>query len=456
MNNDLTRLPPHSLDAETSLLASLMLDDAARSEQLPLLRLDDFFAPDHGIIFTVLADMARRHRPVDGVLLIDELAKRQLLDEVGGQAYIGQILNSVPNAAHAAHYARVVREKAKLRAAIAIAHDVIRQAYAPTDGDAGDVILRDMARAADEAAACGVADTIVSLERAVADVLTAKGSGVLTRRLTGLAELDAMTGGVPIGGMTIVAAPAGMGKSQLGRQVVKNIGTGVGHPDNAVPCGIVAAEEPIGKIVDNYLAGVSGVQNSRVVYNRDLTPADWNKLYAAGEHLRSLPIFVDDAQRQLSRVEATIRRMVRRHGCQVIVVDHLHLLDGEARGENRTAEVTKLSGALKALFKELKVCGIVVCQVNRTADPLEAPELRHLRDSGSLEADGDLILQLRRRDYVAWRDDPDGYVPDHRLEVFVNKNKAGAMGVAELWFDGDRQTVTDWNGGHGPNVPDCF
>ena len=284
MNADSVRLPPHDHAAETCLLASLLLDPDARVEHVPALAPSDFFSPDHAAIFSVVADLTRRHRPVDAVLLRAELDSRQLLDEVGGQAYIGEILNAVPSAAHAAHYAGIVREKSMLRAVLSVANHAIRQVYVPAEGSGHAAnVLRELARSADEMATAGVADTIVPLDRAVLETLSAKYDGVRPRRATGLRDLDRLVGGLPIGGMTIVAAPPGMGKSQLCKVLVRNLAAGVGGRDNSVACGIVAAEENVGKIVDNYLAAVSGVQNSRIVYNRDLTAADWSKLYAAGD-----------------------------------------------------------------------------------------------------------------------------------------------------------------------------
>lgn len=461
------RLPPHSIDAEKCLLSSMMLDKDVIGEVGQIIDRDAFFQADHQVIFDVLLKMHRANRPVDAILLREELGKRQLLEEVGGNEYLGEILNTMPSAAHAMYYARVVAEKAKLRRIIEACNDGIRACYAPSGSEdpAGDIAAR-LERASVAVRETGHADTIQTIERAVHDVLEAKSSKTATRLYTGLTEIDVLCGGVPLSLFTTVAGKAGMGKSQLCKQIARNIAAGIPartwHQADAFgdptylelgaqpgwPVGIITIEENAPKIATNYLAGESGVVNDRIVYNR-LSADDWASLTDAVPRLAALPIFIDDAQRKLSDIVRVAKRMVRKHGVRAIVVDHLHLVDGETHA-NREQELSQISGGLKALFKELRVSGIVAQQMNRggNADRGTPPELDHLRGTGTLEADGDLIMQLNRDDYFNWK--KDGFVPNHRLDIYVNKNKDGAVGMRHAYFDGDSQTVTDWNGGGGP------
>jgi replicative DNA helicase len=238
-----------------------------------------------------------------------------------------------------------------------------------------------------------------------------------------------------------------MGKSQLLKQVLLN---------NAMEgrrAGLVSIEETGSKIGENLLSNRGGVENSRIVYNR-LDQDEWGRIEKARNEIADLPLFIDDAQFRISSIVATIRRLVKRHGCQIVGVDHLHLIDGETDA-NRTQEVTAISRTLKNTFKALGVAGVVCLQMNRrgASEQDAKPELDQLRDSEALVFDGDLIIQLHRRDYYEWKKAGPNFVPDHRLEVYVNKNKGGPVGSRELYFDGDTQSVGDWNGGAGPNAP---
>jgi replicative DNA helicase len=435
------RLPPCSVEAERCVLGSVLLDRDAFDAARPLLDRESFYQADHQIVWDVACDLYARGA-CDGLLVREELIRRQLLDEVGGVAYLGQILNAVPSSAHARHYAGIVAEKAKLRGLIAAANDALRDAYA--GGADADAVARRLEAAAVNVRETGFVDSVRTLDQIVAEALEQKAANVVTRFPTGLTDLDDLCGGLPIGGLTYVAGRAGMGKSQLLKQVLRNAaGTGVG-------AGLVTVEESRVKVAENLLANESGVTNSRIVFNQ-LTAGDWEALAAAQGRLGGLPLYVDDAQRKLSSIEAAVRRMVRKRGCRVIGVDHLHLIDGETDA-NREQELTKISGGLKALFKDLGVAGVVAVQMNRggSLDADAPPELHHLRGTGSLEQDGDLIVQLHRQDYYEWKKRGADFVPDHRLVAYVNKNKSGAVGSRQFYFDGDRQHVGDWNNGRGP------
>jgi len=430
------KIPPHDVDAERCLLASMVLDPSQVPELRPLLNPESFFQADHSIIFESIVSLHRAGAALDVITLCDDLRRRRLYEEIGGKAYIAQVIGSVPAAAHAPHYAGIVVEKFKLREVLSACMEAERHCYAPAAEDQADSIARRLEDAAARIRETGYRSTIVSLEQVLHEVLDAKQGGGSGRIPFGLEGLDELSGGAPISGYTLVAGAPGMGKSQLCKQVALSVAK------SGIPVGIIAAEESRQKIASNYLAGASGVENSKIVFNR-LGEEEWNQIYSAAPELMKLPIHIDDAHRKLSEVESTARRMVKKHGCGLIVVDHLHLLDGETEA-NRTQEITKISCALKSMFKELGVAGVVAAQLNRNVDDRKPPELRNLRDSGSLEADGDLILMLHREDYYRWKDDPQGFRPDHRLRVFVNKNKDGGVGWRDTYFDGDSQTIRHW------------
>ena len=460
------RLPPHSIEAEMCLLASMMLDKEAVESVTRAVDREMFYQADHQIIFDVLLKLHGQSRAVDAVIVREELLKRQLLEEVGGAAYLAAILDSVPSAAHAMSYARVVREKALLRQLISASNDVLRAAYAPHEEaasiltDAEKSILR-IAEA--HRSGIGAADSIQTLESIVYRVLESKENRKVERIPTGLAAIDRRIGGVPVGGLTLIAGRAGMGKSQLGKQIAMNHAKAGGVPL------IVSIEESAHKIGENYLSGASGIRNSRIVYNFEkqtffddrgqdvsLSEQDWGELSHAAGRLAPLKLYVDDAQQKLSDIARVIRRAVRKHGVTMVFVDHLHLIDAETDA-NRVQQITMISGGLKNLFKELKIAGVVAAQMNRGggAQGVEQdapPELWQLRDSGSLEQDGDLIFQLHRADYYNWKKLGKDFVPDNRLRIYINKSKSGGVGHQDAYFDGDHQQVLDWTSEHELNA----
>jgi replicative DNA helicase len=436
------RLPPHSTDAEEALLGAIAIDAQAFADVRPMLRGDSFFSADNQILYRTLAELYAAGKKVDMVLLRETLSVRGLLEEIGGTTYLMRILGGVPVVAYARHYAEIVVEKARLRELIAAANDVIRRCYAPMPEQGAEKIAAGLEAAAVSVREHGFVDSTRTLEEIIHEVISGKLNKVERRISTGLDELDELCGGLPLGRLTYVAGRAGMGKSQLCKQIVLNCAK------RGVPCGIIAIEETGEKIAENYLANQSGIENNRIVYN-NMGEVEWTAVMDAVPGLAPLPIVIDDAQRRLSSIETVVRRMVRKHKCRMIVVDHLHLIDGETEAA-REQEITKISGGLKLLWKQLNVAGLVAAQVNRGggSEHESPPELWHLRGSGSLEQDGDLILQLHRPDYYRWKKEQN-FKPDHKLTVYVNKNKDGAVGSREFYFNGDRQSIESWNGGQG-------
>jgi replicative DNA helicase len=316
-------------------------------------------------------------------------------------------------------------------------------------GEQADDIAGRLEKAAGHVRDVRHVDSIRRIGDIAREVLKGKKSGDVTRVRTGLRDLDDLcTGGLPIGQTTMIAAKPGMGKSLLGKQSARNIAEGIGA-QAAVPAGIITIEETGPKIATNYLSAIGQVVNSRIVKNA-VDEQEWGRLEGAADAVDELPVFVDDAQRALSDIQRVARRMVRKHGCRVIIVDHLHLIDGETDA-NREQELSRISGGLKSLWKELGVVGVELLQVNRGGEREAVPEWDQLRGSGSLEADGDLIIQLHRQDYFDWKKNPYAFVPTHQLCAFVNKNKDGPVGrwtcTSTGTFSGSRIGRTHWGEG---------
>jgi replicative DNA helicase len=392
----------------------------------------DFFQADHAIIYRVVATMHRAGKPVDSMLVREELERQKLMDEVGGIGYLGSILTSAPNAANGPHYAAIVREKATLRRLLSAANDAIRAVYEATDHDRACELARKFADKAAELATFGTTDPVVTLGEAAMDVLERRESPQVRRVNTGILTLDNLIGGLAKSKFTIVGADPRVGKSALIKQIGRNVSR------RGVPFGLVTVEEDREKVAENMLASTSGVPNHRIAYGL-LDKPDWERVEGAAAKLSGLPFYIDDTQQKLDDIVSAVERLATKYKCEVIGVDHLHLISCDA--PTREREVSKISKALKAVFKRCNVAGVVAAQLNRGQDAKQKPALRNLRDSGSLEADGDCIMLLYREDAVRYQED--GYIPTRTIEVNVPKNKDGRMGEVPLSFSGETQEIGD-------------
>lgn len=432
------RLPPHDLDAERCLVGSFLLagvDKAAQASIRAAVSPANFFSADYAALFSAAAELMDAGRPVDAVTVRAELARRGVLEEIGGVAFVADTIGSVPSYAHAAGYAAEVRECARWREVIAAGNDAIRRAHAARrlGGAAGASAyalelggrLARVARDAD-------GQRVWSADDMAAALMGDPDAGSRRFVPTGLSSLDAVVGGLPVGGKCIVGGKPGMGKSALMKQLALNL-SGSGFR-----VGYISVEEPWRKVAENLTANLGDVPNNRVAFGR-LTSSDRAKFLDGARALAALPLWVVDSARRLSDVRAAAQRLACEHGAEVVMVDHLHLIDPGA-GDNREREISVISAELKWTWKELGVCGVEAAQLNRKGGD-ERPWLDNLRDSGSLEQDGDTIVLLHREDYYR-RSDP-GYVPDGVLEAIVAKNKSGATGTVPLAFDESRQRIID-------------
>ncbi len=448
------RLPPHSIPAEMCAIASLLLcgDDSKLFTQIrALLHRDAFFQTDHQIIYDVITDLADKAVPLDSVIVREELVRRQLFEEIGGNTYLHQILNAVPNHRTGPHYANIVREKFIGRQTIAKCEDTIRSVHTPEDADCASALAMKAATELSEISAKGQVHEIESAEDLVGKWIDARDTGRVGIIPTGIKDLDKLIAGIRKGRFTIIGAKASMGKSTMLRQILLN------RAQEGMKVGLVAIEEDDSKITANLLSNLGGIENHKLINHEKLSTYEEKQLVEAMAKLGSLPLRVVDTAFNLTDISATIHRLVLEEGCEVIGVDHLHLIDGEVtKGGNRNQEVSGISRHLKMLFRKLNVAGVVAAQLNRGGDGIQGhtrqPVLRDLRDSGTLEQDGDLILLLNREDVYRYAEP--GYRTNGFLETLIAKNKDGAPAVITLDFWGGYQRVKDLPEDKKPRTPD--
>ena len=430
-------------DAERCVVNSFFLaDDGARTGLSTMLRAEHFSDAGCGAVWRALCDMHRAGRPMDAAILIPELKRRQALDDpVGGVQGLAAMLNAVPSAAAAEHYARIVLDLAVGRWTLALADRAIRRVRAPGGATYAD-IARQVEREFSRLSVGGAVQAVSPIGDVLAEWWAERGArpeGGALYVPTGMLELDDIIGGLGLGKFILIAARAHMGKSAFAKQLLLNIA------DAGTPCGIVSIEEDRRKIAANVTANLSGVQNDRLMHGT-LSDAELGRVADSIEGFRHLPIYVNDSAYRLAEIEAAATTMAVKHGCRVIVVDHLHLADAEIDA-NRERQVAHISGGLKRLGKRLGVAMVGLCQLNRGGGGADEyarrPTTRDLRDSGALEADGDVILMLHREDYYRSQKGEHDQL-DRKLECLIRKNKDGSLGDVPLCWDPDHQRITQW------------
>jgi len=420
------RLPPHSIEAEMCLVASMMLDKEMVGQVVQIIDRDAFYQADHQIIYDVLVKLYEQNRPIDAVILREELSKRQLLEEVGGVAYLAQILNSVPSAAHGAHYATIVREKALLRQLIAASNDVLRDAYAPHEQ--ADLVLDRAEKKIFEIAQKKVGNAMVELQEVLYEVFEMIENRGQRGVPTGFFELDDMLNGLQKGEMVIIAARPSMGKTAMAMNIVEHIAA-----DERQPCAVFSLEMSKQQLAQRMLCSRAEIDAHKLRKGL-LNSEEYTKLANVVGELAKAPIWVDDSP-GLTPLElrAKARRLKLQHDVKCIMLDYMQLMDNPGP-ESRQQQISEISRGIKAVARELNVPVIALSQLNRQSEGRDGhrPRMSDLRESGSIEQDADVIMLLHREDYYRMSE-PD-FQPDNIAEVIIAKQRNGPTGTVKLTF----------------------
>ncbi len=422
-----SRLPPAAVEAEMCMLASMMLDKDMVGQVVQILTSDQLYQADHQILFDIVVKLYEQNRPIDAVIVTEELKKRQMLEEVGGIAYIGQILNSVPSAAHGAHYAGIVREKALLRQLIAASNDILRDAYAPHEQ--ADLVLDKAEKRIFDIAQKKVSGALVPLESVLHEVFDM----IENRNQRGLetlfTELDDMLNGLQKGEMVIIAARPSMGKTAIAMNMIEAISA-----DQRFPCAVFSLEMSKQQLAQRLLCSRGDIDSHKL--RKGLLQAhEYQKLANVVGELAKAPIWVDDSP-GLTPLElrAKARRLKMQHDIKCIMVDYMQLMDNPGP-DSRQQQISEISRGIKAVARELEVPVIALSQLNRASEGRDGhrPRMSDLRESGSIEQDADVVMLLHREDYYRMSE-PD-FVPDNIAEVIIAKQRNGPTGTVKLTFD---------------------
>jgi replicative DNA helicase len=420
------RLPPSSVDAEMCLLASMMLEKEIIGQAVQIVTGESFFQADHQIIFEVLLKLYEQNRPIDAIIVCDELNKRKLLEEVGGRDYIGKILNTVPSAAHGEHYAKIVREKALLRQLISASNDILRDAYSPHEQ--AELVLDRAEKRVFDIASKKVSGNMAPLGEIAMQVYEMIESRNQRGLESGFFELDEMLNGLQNGEMIIVAARPSMGKTAFAMNIIEHIAA-----DTQQPCAVFSLEMSKQQLAQRLMCSRASIDAQKVRRGM-LQQQEYHQLAQVVAQLEKAPIWVDDSP-GLTPMElrAKARRMKLNHDIKCIMIDYMQLMDNPGP-ESRQQQISEISRGIKAVARELNVPVIALSQLNRASEGRDGhrPRMSDLRESGSIEQDADVIALLHREDYYRMSE-PD-FTPDNIAEVIIAKQRNGPTGTVKLTF----------------------
>ena len=430
------KVPPHSIEAEQSVLGSLMLDNQSWEKTADLLVENDFYRRDHQLIFRAIADLFEQSQPVDVITLAEYHDKRGELDKVGELAYLGMLARNTPSSANIIAYASIVRERSILRQLIAVGTAISNVAFSP-EGKSSEEML-DLAEGqvfeiAEKGAkrSGGFIQVKEVLSRVVdrIDTLFEQDSPI-TGLSSGFNDFDEQTSGMQPADLVIVAGRPSMGKTTFAMNLAEHAAI-----KSKVPVAVFSMEMPADALAMRMLSSLGQIDQHRLRTGR-LNDDDWPRLTSAIALLNEAPLFIDDTPAlTVTELRARARRLKREHGLSMIVIDYIQLMQGSSRSsnENRATEISEISRSLKALAKELEVPVVALSQLNRSLEqrPNKRPIMSDLRESGAIEQDADLIVFIYR-DEVYNEDSAE----KGKAEIIISKQRNGPIGTVALTFQG--------------------
>ena len=432
------RVPPHSLEAEQSVLGGLLLDNTAWDRIGDVLSLDDFYRDDHRRIYRHIAKLVEHGKPADVVTVAESIESSEDKDKTGGLAYLGTLAQNTPSAHNIRRYAEIVHERAVMRRLASVGNEIADSALNPLGKDVGQLLDEAESRVFQIAEAgvrgrVGFHDIHQLLSQVMERVdflYSRENPSDITGVPTGFRDVDGKTSGLQEGDLIIVAGRPSMGKTAFALNIVEHVAV-----EAKKPVAVFTMEMSGTQIAARMLGSLARIDQHKLRTGK-LSDEDWNRLADGLGKLHDAPIHVDEtAALNPLELRSRARRLARQHGkLGLVVVDYLQLMvtDGK-REENRATELSEISRSLKALAKELSVPVVALSQLNRSVDqrPDKRPIMSDLRESGALEQDADLILFIYR-DEVYNRDSGE----KGKAEIIIGKQRNGPIGTVDLTFLG--------------------
>jgi len=427
----LDRIPPQNLDAEQAILGSLMVERDLIPIISEIVQKSDFYAPHHATVYDAVIALYERGEPVDKVSVVEELRRRRLLEEVGGADFISQLLNTVPTAASAEYYAKVVAEKAILRSLITAGGRIATIGFEQPENvdevvDRCEQMIFDIGRRSTGGFTLVRELLKPAFERI--DTLYHQ-KGTVTGVPSGFARLDQFTTGFQPGELIIIAARPSMGKTSLGLNIAMNAAK-----DAAKHAAVFSLEMSNDQLVQRFLSMEARI-DAQALRTGNIKDREWGEITRAMGVLAEIPIYVDDsAALTVGEVRSRSRRLAAQNGLDLIIIDYLQLLRSpNIRVTNRVEIIDEICRGLKALAKELKVPVIALAQLNRSPESRndKRPMLSDLRESGGIEQEADVVAFIYRDEYY----NPPTPENENIAEINIAKQRNGPTGLVQLRFD---------------------
>ena len=447
-HQDLLKIPPHDEAAESAVLGALMIDKNAILKVADILIPVDFYKGAHKKIYDAALALYEKHNPIDILSISNYLKERHMLDEVGGRAYLAELVNQVPSAAHVAHYAQIIREKRILRELISTSIEIAEKAFSARDDRNMENLLDDVEQSifgiTQRAVVQDFANIRDELDNAFERIQAVhRGEGVVSGVETGFKEIDKRLSGFQKSDLIILGARPSLGKTSLALDIARHIGV-----KSKLPVGIFSLEMSRAQITDRLLSAEALVNLQKMrTGGLDLNSDDVTEsIHNAYEKLGAAPIFIDDTPSpNILQMRAMARRLQMRHGLSLLIVDYLQLVSPRNPRDNIVQQITEISRGLKSLARELQVPVLALSQLSRAVDQRDdhSPKLHDLRESGSLEQDSDIVLFIWRKN-----DDKERSV---MREIKIAKYRNGATDDFQLRFDREYASFRDpYYGGEPP------
>lgn len=431
------RIPPHSIEAEQSVLGSIFLDPETVVNVLEYLESSDFYRKNHQIIFDAILQLNNRNEAIDVVTISNELDTKNQLENAGGMEYLAELAVAVPTSANVEYYAKIVEEKSILRNLIRSATEIVRKGYEEGDElavmlDSAEQNILQVSERRNRSGFIRISDVVSASLQNIESL--AQRSDDVTGVPTGYIALDKMTAGLQKEELIILAARPAVGKTAFALNIAQNVAT---KADQVVA--IFSLEMGAESLVNRMLCAEGNIDAGHLRTGQ-LSEDEWSNLIMAMGTLGQSKIFIDDTPGiRIAEIRAKSRRLLQEQGkLGLIVIDYLQLIEGNNR-ESRQQEVSDISRQLKKLAKELKVPVIALSQLSRGVEQRQdkRPVLSDIRESGSIEQDADIVAFLYRDDYYE-REGGEESEPDEQennvVEVIIEKNRSGARGTVKLLF----------------------
>ncbi len=454
-SENLNKIPPQSIEAEKSLLGSLMLDQNAIIKVADFLKVKDFYKKNHQEIYQVMLELFEKNEPIDLLSVSTKLKEKNLLTQVGGNGYLSELINEVPTAAHVINYAKIIQKKRILRDLIEASYELNELGY--NEEEDIDTILDRAEQKIFSIAQKRISQSFLPIKKGLESAFErleklSKQRGEVRGVPTGFRDLDSILSGFQKSDLIILAARPSMGKSALALNIAANIAI-----NQKETVGIFSLEMPTDQIIDRLISSISNVDLWKLRTGRLSSEGEDNDFeriqYTLGI-LSEAPIYIDDTSSlNVLQMRAMARRLQAEHGLSLLIVDYLQLMKSRIPDASMVQQITEISRSLKGLAKELNIPVLALSQLSRAVEQRtpQVPRLADLRESGSLEQDADVVLFIYRED--RYREDT---ARKNIADIIIAKHRNGPIGKVELYFDDQRATFRNLDKDYEENEEENF